>query len=162
MGGHARHSVHSEKEKLVISFSGDISEFFESDLNGFKIPPHASIVFDFKEVTSVNSTGVKAWLSFMSKMTSDKIIFRNCPSSVVMMVNYCPMAVGNGSVASIYGDFYCLHCDEESQHLFELTEDVERLKERCQTLTCHRCQSILQFDNVEEIFFNFVNEVKVG
>ena len=101
---------------------------------------------------------VSIGIAYSFSISNENIVFKNCPSAVVMMINYCPIAKGAAKIESIFGDFYCSNCDEDFQHLLPLDRSIEEIKKDCQNFKCEKCKDTLLFDNVEEVFFGFLEE----
>ena len=82
----------------VYSVSGDITE--SCDLGGYNLPTGA-VAFDMGGVRSINSCGVREWISWISKLNIQPK-YRNCPQAVVMQFNMVREFLGNGAVVESF------------------------------------------------------------
>ena len=53
------------------------------------------LVFNFKELTAINSCGIRTWVNFLKEMAKVKISFEECPPLVVRQMNMVPSFVGH-------------------------------------------------------------------
>lgn len=104
-------------------FSGPIDEeaqFPSVDSMG------SDVVVDLKEVSSINSVGIRAWIMWFADFQDTTFTFVNCPKALVMQMN---MVEGflppKSKVNSLEVPFYCEDCDEEKEVLFQVGKDVK-------------------------------------
>jgi hypothetical protein len=138
--------------------TGDITESCE--LGGFNLPSNTSIRFDLGGVRTINSCGVREWISWITKLKITPI-YTNCPQSVVMQFNMVKEFLGNNSkVESFQIPAYCENCGE--QKIFLLTSGKEfKPGEKLEfNLTlCDREGCNLESDVDFESYFYFVEEL---
>src|SRR5947209_4539543 len=88
----------------VVSLRGVIDE----DANFDAIPKvKGAICFNFKEVTAINSCGVRNWVTFLKEVQASEIRFEECPPLIVRQMNMVPSFVGNATVTSVYVPYVC-------------------------------------------------------
>ncbi|WP_397601531.1 hypothetical protein [Silvanigrella sp.] len=78
------------------------------------------IVFNFSQVKSINSLGVRAWVSFLRSLEDGKkILFSECTTDIIMQINMIPSFLGKATVSSFYVNYICEVCNKEDKKLFE-------------------------------------------
>ncbi len=86
----------------------------------------AQVVVDLKEVSSINSVGIRAWIMWFSEFQDTHFTFVNCPKALVMQMN---MVEGflppKSEVQSLEVPFYCEDCDEEKEVLFHVGQEIQ-------------------------------------
>jgi len=139
--------------------SGDITE--ACDLGSFNLPISTSIRFDLGNVRTINSCGVREWISWIKKLKISPV-YTNCPQSVVMQFNMVKELLSNNArVESIRVPAYCENCGE--QKVFVLTsgtdfkpgEKLEYVLPRCDKEGCS-----LEPDVDFESYLYFIEELK--
>jgi hypothetical protein len=109
------------KYQFVLSGSiGETNAMFIYNITGA-----TEITVDLKDITYINSIGVKGWVDWALKIPkSCKVIFLNCPH---VMINQFNMVVGfmpiNGMVKSFFAPYHCESCSHEKIELF--SEGIE-------------------------------------
>lgn len=116
MGSNAKFKKNNDQ--LYVQLEGNLDEecsFPTSSLSGFK-----TIIFDFGNVTGINSCGIREWIRWISahKDTST-MYFRNCPKIIVDQINMVDgFLPSNGRVESFFVPYYSEETDEEKHILF--------------------------------------------
>lgn len=144
-------------DRLVIV--GPINEEAEVHLTKVKDQLTRSIVINFRQVTYINSLGVRAWINFMRDLSGKSIVFEECTPEIVNQINMIPNFRGNAIVKSVYGSFYCNQCDSTQEMLFEHDKNFPKPPAyEVQPPKCHKCGSDdTEFEEVEDAFFAFVS-----
>ena len=77
-------------EKIFLS--GKIDEDGEVTLGELKDKVTGKCIFNFKEVTGINSCGVRAWINFMREVEKkgSSVIFEECTPDVISQINMIP------------------------------------------------------------------------
>ena len=115
------------KDNIPFQFlEGRIDE--TTDLGQITVNLGEDLHLDFMGVSHINSTGIKNWLNFFSKVKEDfpvlKITFYNCPKILVDQMNMIRGFLPDGtSVESFAVPYYCEECDKESAYTFERGRD---------------------------------------
>lgn len=149
----------SEKE---VKFSGVFDEYTSFVETVSKFPDE--VWLDFKEVTRVNSLGVKEWIKAISK-TESRLHYINCPAIIVDQFNMIPEFLGqNATIDSFEVYFVCDHCGHEDSRFFQVGpgKDIDPSNEQYEELleiTCIRCTEMMDLDHDPEIYFNFIREM---
>lgn len=140
---------------LVVRLSGSIEENvnFEQLIG----PPPAELHIVCKEVTRINSVGVKAWIKYFSgaQAKGTKIRFQECSTAIVEQINLISNFIAGGVVESIYVPFSCSSCQSELVGLFK-AEDLKKLNFKMPELKCTKCSGKAVFDDIPEEYFAFL------
>ncbi len=143
----------------VYFVSGDITE--ACNLGGFNIPAATQVRFDLGNVRTINSCGVREWISWITKLKISPL-YTNCPQSVVMQFNMVKEFLGNNSkVESFQIPAYCETCSEQKTFLmrsgieFKPGEKLEFILSQCDKEGCS-----LESDVDFESYLYFIEELK--
>ncbi len=140
---------------LVVRLSGSIEESvnFEQLLG----PPPAELHVICKEITRINSVGVKAWIKYFqgAQQKGTKLRFQDCSTAIVEQVNLISNFTAGGPVDSLYVPFSCTGCKMELVGNFK-AEDLKRLQFNLPELKCSKCGGKAVFDDIPEEYFAFL------
>ncbi|KAB8030908.1 hypothetical protein [Fluviispira multicolorata] len=138
--------------------SGDITE--TCDLGGFGLPS-GSVHFDLGSVRTINSCGVREWITWINKLKITPI-YSNCPQSVVMQFNMVKEFLSNNSkVESFQIPAYCENCGEQKIYLlrsgkeFQFGKKLEYELKKCEKDGC-----CIESDVDFESYFYFIESLK--
>ncbi len=133
---------------------GVINEFAKFDpLFEFK---GASMILNLKDVTRINSTGVREWITAIEKVEpSIEMIFEECPPVVVYQMTMIPNFTSRVKVKSVYAPHYCEEGDIQKDFLIEMSE-YDR-EEGLPEFWCEEYDAPYVFDDDEESYFYFVD-----
>jgi len=143
---------------LVVKLSGSIEENVSFDqLIGAPPAPPGEIHVVCKEVTRINSVGVKAWIKYFSAAQGrgTKLKFQDCSTAIVEQVNLISNFTAGGAVESIYVPFSCQGCKSELVGLFKC-DDLKKLNFKLPELKCSKCGNKAVFDDIPEEYFAFL------
>lgn len=140
-----------------VSLMGLINE--DSDLTFqhilAEIKEEKKVVFNFSQVKSINSLGVRAWVSFLRNIEEKcEVIFAECTSDVIMQINMIPSFLGKGKVESFYVNYVCEICNKEDKKLI-FTKDIAP-KSIPPTPVCGAEDCGIQTEELEEEYFVFL------
>ena len=120
-----------------------------------EIKEEKKVVFNFSQVKSINSLGVRAWVSFLRNLEEkSEIIFSECTSDVIMQINMIPSFLGKGKVESFYVNYVCEICNKEEKKLI-LTKDIPP-KSIPTSPVCNAEDCGIQTEELEEEYFVFL------
>lgn len=93
-----------------VTLSGVINEDAEIPLKDVaqNLEGATTICFNFKEVKSVNSLGVRAWVTFLrgvEAVQGRQVFFYECIPDIIMQINMIPSFLGRASIASFYVNY---------------------------------------------------------
>ncbi|NRA45295.1 MAG: hypothetical protein HRU09_10105 [Oligoflexales bacterium] len=151
--------IDTEEDVDIISFNGHINEDAEIALAGLKEQLNKDCVFNLKEIKSINSCGVRAWINFIRDVDKSRtIIFEECPPEVVSQINMIPNFKGNSKIRSVYSSYVCDNCDFQKLELFQEGKNLPKNSEaQVPQVQCPRCGSIMEMEELEEEFFGWLD-----
>ena len=143
-----------ENNKQIIKFNGIIDEDVDFDI--IKVSDQDTIVFDFELCRGINSCGIREWRNFIDTFPDEKnVVYENCSTFIIEQINMVAGFFKAGSkIHSFYSPYFCEECDKEYKlklHLNEISDGKAPVK------TCDICQSEMEFDAIEEQYFQFLN-----
>lgn len=107
----------------IYHFSGPVNEHFEVILPMLEV----NLIFDFKGITQMNSTGILRLVKFLNELRSDQTIkFINVPDFVVNVMSLTKGIVSHRfQVDSFFVPFFCNETDKQEYKLFH-TKDITK------------------------------------
>lgn len=143
--------------KLIATFTGKIDEdaTFEKILS----VKQEEYIFDFQNVTLLNSCGIREWISFLDELEAgSKITYKNCPQIIIEQMNMVHGFIKEGAtIESFFAPYYCEKCDKEIKSLL-LTSEINDAQ--APTSLCPTCNDKMEFDAIESQYFNFLKTHK--
>ncbi len=152
-------SITVEGDRSTVNLAGIMDE--DMDLQKLESIKEGIIVFDFEKVQSINSCGIRDWISFVSpKSETAKISYRHCPKVIIEQMNMVKGFLPEGTqIESFYAPFFCESCDHEENILLRPDQIVERKAPG--DVKCSNCgESGMDFDALPQQYFHFLPEVK--
>ncbi|MFP5492808.1 MAG: FmdB family zinc ribbon protein [Bacteriovoracia bacterium] len=140
--------------KLTVMLAGTIDE--DADFLPLEGLSQPEIVFDFQQITLLNSCGIREWISFIAKLPAPtRVTYRRCPQIIIEQINMVHGFFREGAVIeSFYAPYYCEKCDKESKLLLNTSQVKNR---RAPDAACPHCGADgLEFDALEEQYFHFL------
>ncbi len=121
-------------------------------------------VIDLAEIERINSCGVRDWVNWLTKMEKKgaHVIMVECSPAIVAQINLVNNFVGDGAVKSFYAPYFCPSCDLEKVLLVELDEMVGQDKPKAPVCRCDECDGVMDFDDMEESYFAFIQTTKLA
>ena len=154
MNDHFHFEVSEGKNQCQINLFGVIDE--NTDLSSFLKYKGQKLVFNFKEITSINSCGIRTWVNLMKELGSSPIEFMECPPLVVRQMNMVPSFLGSAKVVSVYVPYVCDSCEHEDNQLVKI-DDYKSGTPVAESLTCKNCSSEeMEMDGNVKQYFAFV------
>lgn len=147
-------NISLQNGQATIKLDGVMDE--DMDLGSLEQIKEEQLTFDFGGVTSINSCGIRDWITCLSNFENQKVTYQNCPQVIIEQMN---MVKGflpeSAEILSFYAPFYCEACDSEEKVL--LTSDAVQDKKAPKNLKCSSCgQEGLEFDALEGQYFHFL------
>jgi anti-anti-sigma regulatory factor len=141
---------------LTLRLSGSIEETV--NLDEMVGPTPTEVRVDCKEVTRINSVGVKGWIKYFQGLQAKnvKLTFFQCSTAIVEQINLISNFICGGTVESIYVPFACTNCKAELIALFR-TADLNPNSIQLPELKCTKCSNKAVFDDIEEEYFAFLS-----
>lgn len=142
-------------DRILLHLSGTIEETVHlSTLFG---PPEALMEIHCKDLTRINSVGVRAWVNYFEdcKRRGSTTRFFECSAAIVEQINLISNFLCGGEVISLYVPYFCRHCKSVSSHLYKVS-DIRLLK-TLPDVPCPKCELATAFDSpMEEFFVNIL------
>jgi anti-anti-sigma regulatory factor len=148
----------------TIEISGIIDE--SALLNDLFKGKVGDIYVNFENVKRINSSGIRQWAKALQNLDKkSKIIYQNCPPSIVENFSMVPEFLGSRSkVESFYAEYSCSHCKNSETILLNVENDFSYLTQHTAEITdgpakkCSNCQSDLTFEHNPESFLFFLTK----
>jgi anti-anti-sigma regulatory factor len=138
-----------DKGFVKIVLKGNIDEDTELDTIAKNPGP---LVFNFKNVTSINSLGVRTWVNLMKLLAGKSVTFEECPPVIVRQMNMIPSFKGTAKVQSVLVPYVCDECEAEAVSL--VTQ--ENFSQVAEAYSCENCKKgELEFDGNPKQYFAF-------
>ena len=120
----------------------------------------AKVEFDLAGVRYMNSSGVRNWAAFLRQLKETDCSFVRCSVAFTSQAGMVPAVVGKGHVLSFLAPYHCDECDRSEERLLQtaaLTEPSPVIPPR---FRCSQCGGELEFDDVAERYFAFLEHEK--
>ena len=117
------------------------------------------LVVDTTDVVRINSCGVRDWVNWLSavqKMGVGVVLIR-CSPAIVNQINLVTNFSGHSVVHSFFAPYYCESCDREIQKIIPTDTLLGGGAVHSPSFRCNDCGSALEFDDIEESYFAFIN-----
>ncbi len=152
--------ISQKNEWCLVNYTGPIDAEAEVHLSQLlpKVSKH-NVVFNFKNVSTVNSCGVRSWINFMRELQKDQqtIVFEECVPEIVMQINMIPSFKGKAFIKSVYGSLICDACGHDEKMLFESGKNLpSSIDQGIAEMACQQCKAPMQLEEVEEEYFAFI------
>jgi anti-anti-sigma regulatory factor len=120
-------------------------------------PPSQPLIINCKEVSRINSIGVKTWIKYFHNYQAKNIglTLTECSTAIIEQMNLIANFSCGAKVESIYVPFLCSHCRNEMVALYR-TEEIKKLKFEIPKVKCTKCGKPAEFDDTAEEFFTFL------
>lgn len=138
-----------------LKLSGTVDEHVSFDELIGELPPKVEVVC--RDLSQINSLGVKAWVDFWAKMTGrgTELLFSECPPPIVEQLNYITNFSGGGTVVSVSVPFNCEKCHKELRGIVK-SEDLRKVAYKLPPVKCPKCNAKAHFDDSPEDYFAFL------
>lgn len=142
-------------DSLILRLTGEILEDVDLHALAGEIAPETTV--NCKEISRINSLGVKRWILFFDSHRANgvRLRFTECSPVVVEQINMIRNFVCGGTVESIYVPFSCTNCKKGLVGLFQV-ENLRQTGLKLPEVKCHRCGGIAVFDDLADEYFRFI------
>jgi len=139
--------------KTVVYLSGVIDEDAKfEELRKLQ----GSLVFNFRDLHSLNSCGVRSWVNLLKELANTEIYYEECTPLVVRQMNMVPSFVSHAVVLSVYVPYVCENCEEEKLILVEHDAFQSKPVKIKEVIPCEFCkQGEMELDGHPEQYFAF-------
>lgn len=140
-----------------VYYAGPIDESTEVHLTPLLRSVGAKCVVNFRQVSNVNSCGVRSWINFMRELEKTReVVFEECTPEIVMQMNMIPSFKGKARVMSVYGSYSCGSCGASHHVLFEDGKNLPREEgAEMAPVKCPKCAQEMELEELEDEFFAF-------
>ncbi len=116
------------------------------------------LVVNTKEVSRINSVGVKGWIKYFQslKAKGTQLRFVECSTAIVEQINLISNFTCGGTVESIYVPFACESCKSELVGLFRAA-DLKKSGMNIPSVKCTKCGGTAEFDDIPEEYLGFLD-----
>jgi ABC-type transporter Mla MlaB component/predicted RNA-binding Zn-ribbon protein involved in translation (DUF1610 family) len=137
---------------------GPINEDAELHLPNLVQSLGKNVIINFSEVESVNSCGVRAWITFMRELEKGRsLVFEECTPEIVSQINMIPNFRGKAVVQSVYAGYTCPNCGNNQIQLFTRGHNMPATAaDGGGAISCSKCGKPSEMDEIEEEFFAWV------
>lgn len=112
-------------EYQIVEIHGHIDEAFMQVAN--TIPASESYVFNFKNIISINSSGIREWILYAQKIKSKKVILMECPKPFIDQASMVEGFIPSGfQVLSFYVPYFNEDNDKEKLVLVQYGKDYTK------------------------------------
>jgi anti-anti-sigma regulatory factor len=141
--------------QTLIRLSGAIDENVDFNKTFGDLPQNVEIVC--RDITYINSPGVRAWMIFFNRAASSGVqfTFSECPPPLVEQLNYISNFGCGGTVSSVSVPFACAPCRTEIRGTIK-SLDLKQVAYRVPSVKCPKCGSSAKFEEVPEEYFGFL------
>ena len=147
--------VVKDGERTRVVLRGDFTEATRFDE---LIPAMVGrIVFDMAQVTYMNSLGVRAWCEFLRQARIQGYEFHACSVPFVLQASMVRDVIGRGTVTSFFAPFHCISCDHQEERLLQSAAILAANLEP-PDFKCPNCGGVLEFDDLPERYFAFLQD----
>ncbi|HSK02360.1 MAG TPA: PilZ domain-containing protein [Kofleriaceae bacterium] len=147
--------VTKDGERIRVVLRGDFTEATRFD----ELLPAmlGRVVFDTAQVTYMNSLGVRAWCEFLRRAPIQGYELHACSVPFILQASMVRDVIGRGTVTSFFAPYHCIGCDHQEERLLQaaailasgLTPPVYK---------CPECGGALEFDDLPERYFAFLDD----
>jgi hypothetical protein len=143
-----------------VTFDGDIAEDFSPDFIDI-LCTKSKCIFDFGNVTRMNSIGTRGLLELVFRIGSSgrQVYFERCVSDIVEQLNMIPSLADSVTVVSAYVDEDCPDGHSTAPRLINIPADLNFTASGSPWLKprqCTVCGSVLESDHILELYLDFV------
>ena len=150
------------KKNDYVSINGSIDE--SADFSSLFEKKHEILFLDLKNISRINSSGVRKWVLALEKLKDIEIHFMNCSFSIVEQLSMVPEFLTKKTfVDSFDARYVCENCN--TSHTFSLVVGYDiKLGEPKYTdgpeRFCPTCKAKLEFDHNPDSYLYFLSVLK--
>lgn len=141
-----------------IHYIGPINE--ESEVHFARVVDKLSdkVVINFRQVSYVNSCGVRSWVNFMRELGQNRSVFyEECTSEIVMQMNMIPSFKGQAEILSVYAVYECESCNIKQEKLLDSKADLPKDGNfDAIENPCPKCHNAMEMEELEDEYFAFL------
>lgn len=142
----------------TVEFTGDIDE--TSDFTELAKRLAGTVLFRLSEVRRINSSGVREWVDFVTRLENvEELIFSHCSPSVITQINMIYNFAGQARIRSFYAPYTCPSCLREEAKLIDVRSQVKdgEISHDLPSYSCDDCGVALEFDEIPDRYLAFLH-----
>ncbi|MBH47443.1 MAG: hypothetical protein CME71_04665 [Halobacteriovorax sp.] len=145
-------NISNDATSTIVTLSGRIDE--DSHFDAITSSSADVFIFDFENVTLINSCGVREWINLVNTIIKkSKIIYRHCPQIMIEQMNMVQGFLPEGAtIESFYAPYFDPDQDKEVKILISLSEVTGKKA----PVKNNEKGTELEFDALEAQYFNFI------
>lgn len=142
---------------LDVTLEGVIDEL--TDFNGLLGRDFLEIHVHARDVTRINSMGIKSWRNYFHALRCDaiRVKFYELPPELVSQMNFVSYFVELPEIESLCVPFFCSSCNKTTLKAFSVPE-VRKIRGNLPEYPCEGCGQPARFDEIPEEYFSFLEE----
>jgi anti-anti-sigma regulatory factor len=162
MGSKFGSELSSRDGVTTLKIAGVIDE--DNELVGLETKlSSGATVLDLADIERINSCGVRDWVNWLGRIEKNgaRVVFVNCSPAIVSQLNLVHNFTANGIVKSFYAPYFCPRCKKEKLLRLEARDLAKTAPVvKAPTCRCDECDGVMDFDEMEESYFAFLNNSK--
>ena len=141
-----------QDDRVIFELSGQIDE--DAELEKIEIENAKAIEFNLKDISLINSCGIRDWVEFQKTIPeSVQISYSHCPQVIIEQINIIKGFIREGAkVNSFYAPYYDESNDQEIKILITPDEVINQKA----PIKKNDKGDELEFDEIELQYFNFL------
>jgi hypothetical protein len=145
----------SAPDGVRLTLDGVLDEGF--DYGSLAQLMRGTTVLDLEGVRRITSFGVARWRLALGDTPTGPLFFIRCPPCMMTQFNIIRQFDCGGSVVSLFLPYLCLHCGAEHRVLYDRRDKPQfSPSEVSEHITCPRCADQADFDDVPEVYFEYL------
>lgn len=121
-----------------------------------------SLELNCREVTRINSLGVREWRTYFHRLRCDAVSIRFVELSPVLVTSLCVVShmVEPAEIHSICAPFQCTSCSKTSLVVFgiEQLKALDPVRRDLAPVPCQECGKPASFDDYADEYFSFLEK----
>ena len=143
------------KDVTIVNMAGAITEDCNIEKLAVELEAHPKVRLELSGVRRINSAGVREWVNFIKDLSGKaQVELVECSPPMVDQLNVFANFSGDARVVSIQAPFLCIDCDEDASVVIDITGSP---KLPPASPICKKCGQEMEFDNLIEFYFQFIN-----
>ncbi len=119
------------------------------------------VVMDLEKVSFINSVGVREWIRMLRSLEERGVELRmkRCSEAMVHQMNMIVEAKGRAQVESFFAPYLCEDCGYEGSMCLDVAESLPLFRKMdAPTLPCPECNGTMEFNEIPERYFLFLED----
>ncbi|MBU1219612.1 STAS domain-containing protein [Myxococcota bacterium] len=123
-----------------------------------------TVLLNLSHVERINSCGVRDWVNWLGKIESKgaRVVLLECSPAIVAQINLVSNFTSKSVIQSFFAPYYCQSCDKEKVLLIESSTMKNIREPKAPISRCDECDAVMEFDDMEESYFAFLQTANLG